>query len=714
MTTEPAGALFMADGISARPFYDFPPPDAFFAQPATTVPPAGVHVFNVQDFGAVADAGIDNQPMIQAAIDAAHASGGGIVYIPPGTYGVGTNPDGNGCLHLLDNVFLKGAGMGETSLRLMDGTSGIVTGMVRSPASEGTTNWGLSDLAIDGNKAHTTAQVDGFYTGPRPGSTIQDQDVYVLRVDVHDVSRYGFDPHEQTARLSIKDSVAHGNGVDGFVLDFNFDAEVTGNASYGNGRHGFNVVTSSQDILLSNNVAHDNGSGGIVVQRGSENITSSHDITISGGSSYANGGEGVLVQTATNVTISGMDLHDNGTNGVRVLGGSHVTVSGNTIHDNSHNQNDGYSEVDISAYVDTVFGKTYSADFNLVEGNTISATHTIEARYGVEEHAGSVTGNVFLDNTVTGTVRGPYALAGTDMYALKLGTAGNDTIAGSSAQDHIIGGDGADTLSGLDGNDLIEGGNGADLISGGKGDDTILGGAGNDTVTGDSGNDLISGDAGDDSLSGGTGNDWLSGGFGNDILSGGSGDDILLADAGNDHLDGGSGFDTADFSGITNGVVVDLYAKTATGAGIDTIASIEKVVGTAFADILSGDNNANTLVGGAGRDILRGLGGADTLTGGSGSDTFVWGSTKDVILSTGVYLGLDHITDFGGGDSLDLHGLIGTQTYKTINDLVHVTDMAAGAMVSVKIGGAFLDVVQLDGHHEFSAASMVAAGHMLV
>ena len=52
-----------------------------------------------------------------------------------------------------------------------------------------------------------------------------------------------------------------------------------------------------------------------------------------------------------------------------------------------------------------------------------------------------------------------------------------------------------------------------------------------------------------------------------------------------------------DFSSIGNAVNVDLYAKTAAGAGADTLISIERVVGTGFADTLKGDNNANTLVG---------------------------------------------------------------------------------------------------------------------
>jgi Ca2+-binding RTX toxin-like protein len=704
-----SGVLTVADGISARPLYDFPPPEAFFSHGA----PAGANVFDVGDFGAVADAGIDNQPMIQAAIDAAHAAGGGIVTIPPGTYGLGVHADGYGSLHLLDNVFLKGAGMGETNLRLMDGLDETVTGIIRSPWSAVTSNWGVADLTLDGNRANTTGQVDGFFTGPKPGLTAADADIYVLRVEIHDVSRYGFDPHEQTARLSIRDSVAHDNAVDGFVLDFTQDSELLGNVAYDNGRHGFNFVTTSNDILVNDNIAHDNGGAGFVIQRGSENIEAPHGIALLGGASYGNAREGVLVQMAEDILVSGLDIHDNGRNGVRVLGGSHVTIENNAIHGNSQSLHDGYSEIDITGLVDPVYGTTYQADYNLVRGNTIEATGLVQARYGIEERAGPAGYNVIQDNSVAGTVRGPIALNGVDSYALKLGTDANDTIAGSSTQDRILGGDGSDSLSGQDGNDLLEGGAGLDQLTGGKGNDILLGGSGNDTLNGNSGDDALAGDDGDDIVLGDAGNDRLAGGLGNDTLTAGSGDDVLVADAGTDRMDGGSGADTADFSGIANAVTVDLTAKTASGAGADTLVSIERVVGTGYADTLKGDNNANTLLGGDGDDSIRGMGGADVLTGGAGGDTFVWATAKDVV-SAGVHLGLDHITDFGPGDKLDLHGLIGGQAYASLDDLVRVADTAAGVIVSVKIAGVFQAFVQLDGYHEDAALDLVSAGALVV
>ena len=113
-------------------------------------------------------------------------------------------------------------------------------------------------------------------------------------------------------------------------------------------------------------------------------------------------------------------------------------------------------------------------------------------------------------------------------------------------------------------------------------------------------------------------------------------------------MDGGAGIDTADFSTASGAVTVDLNFPTpqnTIGAGIDTLTSIEKLIGSAFADTLKGDANANSLSGGGGDDVLIGGGGSDTLTGGAGADHFVYNAISE---------GLDHIVDFAPGtDVLD-------------------------------------------------------------
>ena len=703
------GSGATAGPMSGRPVYGFEIPRAFLDG---TVP-TGPSVFDVTDFGAVADPSVNNQPMIQAAIDAAHAAGGGLVYVPAGVWGIAVGADGDGGIQVRSNVYLMGAGMGATTLRLVDGSADTINGLVRTPDEIESFNLGVADLTIDGNRANTTGEVIGFYTGPRPDDVMADRDVTVLRVEIQSMSAYGFDPHEQTIRLSIRDSVSHHNGLDGFTIDFTLDSELVGNLAHDNDRHGFNVVTSSSGIYLENNVARDNASSGLVVQRGSDDRAAPSNVVVVGGEYTGNAREGILLQMATDVTVSGVFVHDNGRAGVRLYGASNVTVEGSTVADNSQSAPDGYSEILISAFEDTVYGRVYEAAHNLVAGNIISGGATALARYGVEERAGATSDNHLADNVFGATVRGPMALSGSGSYDDKRGTGGNDTMVGGASQDHMLGGDGHDTMSGKDGHDLVEGEAGDDRLDGGKGDDTLVGGDGRDVLSGNSGDDTLAGGQGNDSLAGEAGDDRLSGGDGDDVLLAGSGNDWLAGEAGDDVYDGGSGVDMIDFSAAAGPVVVDLSKRTASGeaTGTDTVTSIENVRGTAFADRLTGDKNANVLSGGAGDDVLRGLGGADLLAGGGGDDIFVW--LKSDVVGSGVHLGTDRIADFGTGDVLDLSALLAKLAPGDRLGAVATRDDAAGTTVSVRIDGAMQDVALLEGWHG-TTADLAATGSLLV
>ncbi|MFO0293009.1 MAG: beta strand repeat-containing protein, partial [Rhodospirillales bacterium] len=135
-------------------------------------------------------------------------------------------------------------------------------------------------------------------------------------------------------------------------------------------------------------------------------------------------------------------------------------------------------------------------------------------------------------------------------------------------------------------------------------------------ITGTSFDDIVTGDGADNSFAGNNGNDTLNGAAGNDTLDGGSGSDILRGGAGNDLLSGGDGGDMAMFDDATSGVTATLNgAGTATviasGLGIDTLVSIERIAGGAFNDTLVGDSGTNALRGGAGNDLLNGGGGVD-------------------------------------------------------------------------------------------------------
>ncbi|MFD0463390.1 tandem-95 repeat protein [Microvirga aerilata] len=244
----------------------------------------------------------------------------------------------------------------------------------------------------------------------RPGSTQKDADIFVSAVEILDCSGYGFDPHEQTIRLTIENSVAHGNGLDGFVADYIIDGIYRNNIAYDNDRHGFNITTTATNLLLSNNEAYSNGSAGVVVQRGSENIPWPSDIQIVGGKYYNNAREGILTRMADDVTVDGATVYGNLRQGVRVEGSTDTTIQNSTIYNNSQAGQNAYDEVQIIQRADSTTGHTYYSTNTKILSNNIYSDGAIDARYGVREEPtnddAGATGTVVSGNTITGMASG--------------------------------------------------------------------------------------------------------------------------------------------------------------------------------------------------------------------------------------------------------------------------------------------------------------------
>ena len=277
------------------------------------------------------------------------------------------------------------------------------------------------------------------------------------------------------------------------------------------------------------------------------------------------------------------------------------------------------------------------------------------------------------------------------------GDAGNDRLEGGDGNDEIRGGvgddiitdqGGDDLLKGDDGNDVIHGGNGVNLILGGFGSDFIItgedaseafGGPGNDFILGSKANEQDSGNEGDDWLEKGNldgnpgdnfdvlgrdlvnGNDVYLGDGGPDIMNGQGGDDIMVGSSGpGDKYKGASGFDWATFKDDEFGVNIDMTLRAFDAAPLPAsaaailarFAQVEGLSGSAFSDILRGDDidattirtagvngsvltnialigglqellgagvtffdAGNIILGGDGSDIIEGRGGNDLIDG---------------------------------------------------------------------------------------------------
>jgi Ca2+-binding RTX toxin-like protein len=182
--------------------------------------------------------------------------------------------------------------------------------------------------------------------------------------------------------------------------------------------------------------------------------------------------------------------------------------------------------------------------------------------------------------------------------------------------------------------DVIVGSEEADIVDAGAGDDLVCGRGGDeapDLLFGGPGDDILTGGGGDDLLAGGDGDDRLRGGPGDDDLLGGPGRDLLIASSGTDYLNGGMGRDAVTFTGAPEGVTADLLAGTASGGVAATLAGLEVIHGSPYADTLTGDDRRNALLGRAGDDVLDGAGGDDRLDGGAGNDTLIGGAGDDLL-----------------------------------------------------------------------------------
>jgi len=193
----------------------------------------------------------------------------------------------------------------------------------------------------------------------------------------------------------------------------------------------------------------------------------------------------------------------------------------------------------------------------------------------------------------------------------------------------------------------------------------------------------------------GEGDDTITGTDGDDAIFGEAGNDILIGGAGSDLLDGGDGIDTADFSALDpdSPLYIDLGEGEATvGDDLDTLVSIENVIGGAGDDIIVGSDGDNVLAGGLGDDTFTGGGGDDTIIGGDGTDTAVF---EDNFEEFTVNLDSDSGELSVGGSDLDGNDTLIDVEVLQFGDLtITVEDLLNAAMPDLDVSAVDTSTVE--------------------
>lgn len=365
------------------------------------------------------------------------------------------------------------------------------------------------------------------------------------------------------------------------------------------------------------------------------------DDTLSGG----NGSDGLFGG-------AGADVLNGGVGQDRIYGGDGDDIINDTqfLAPSDNDVNDGGAGIDtyvqdigsIGASYDLAAGRSYAGSglsprdyFVSIENLTVGGDSAV---YG-DDGANELRVNGTLNNIMDGRGGDDRLFAG----------GGNDTVSGGDGNDRLFGEDGNDALTGGLGNDRLYGATGADSLDGGFGFDmasyesssagvtvNLAAGSG---VGGDAqGDTLVSiervvGSGFQDFLTGDNFSNRLEGGDGDDTLFGNGGFDKLLGGAGADTMDGGADFDTVTYENSTAAVNINLSTNINTGgdAAGDVIFNVERIFGSAFDDVLTGDGATNRLEGGDGNDTLNGGGGNDILYGLDGADSFDGGAGRDIV-----------------------------------------------------------------------------------
>jgi hypothetical protein len=365
-------------------------------------------IFHVKDFGAVGDGAAGDGAAIQAAIDAAHAAGGGHVMFEAKTYIIGAPR-----LGWRSNVILHGTG--TTVLKVQNGIDQAVIAHNASDTATAVTNVGAIGIIFDGNQANAPRAIAASVVSLDPVDG-----AYFERCVFRNASGYGMGMQFGTPSLAPNNDRVKNV----LFVKCAFNNNGTGSTTSGTKYDGIDVKNCDRVILVdceAHNNAHDgfdfrgnriemygcfasgNVQAGVQISANGNGFTQDSSLTICGGTFNANrygfniannpaGGSGKTITSATGATFSNNTEH-----GIRATSSNTNTyasvnsclISGNTI--NGIDLNTATLDKQFVVSSCTIINNTG----NGIETRTVGATNVIggliqgNGGYGIEEGAGA-------------------------------------------------------------------------------------------------------------------------------------------------------------------------------------------------------------------------------------------------------------------------------------------------------------------------------------